>query len=71
MLANDIFMEIDQGEHGRKDVINSPIWLRGEPKAKPVRAPTLGEHTAEVLDELGYDAAQVETLRASGALGKK
>ncbi len=71
MLANDIFMEIDQGELGRKDVINSPIWLRGETKTKPVRAPKLGEHTSEVLDELGYDAAQVETLRASGALGKK
>ena len=36
----------------------------------PTRAPTVGQHTDEVLHEvLGYDEARLETLRASGALG--
>ena len=41
-------------------------WLadgREVPWARP--APGLGEHTAEVLNELGYDAEQVADLRAA------
>jgi crotonobetainyl-CoA:carnitine CoA-transferase CaiB-like acyl-CoA transferase len=33
-----------------------------------VRAAELGEHTAEVLAELGYDAGQVEALRREGVV---
>lgn len=33
------------------------------------RAPALGEHTDEVLRHLGYDASELERLRASGAIG--
>jgi crotonobetainyl-CoA:carnitine CoA-transferase CaiB-like acyl-CoA transferase len=36
----------------------------------PTKAPTVGQHTDEVLtDVLGYDAARVATLKESGALG--
>jgi crotonobetainyl-CoA:carnitine CoA-transferase CaiB-like acyl-CoA transferase len=36
----------------------------------PSRAPTLGEHTDEVLTEaLGLSADQLATLKESGALG--
>jgi crotonobetainyl-CoA:carnitine CoA-transferase CaiB-like acyl-CoA transferase len=28
----------------------------------------VGEHTAEVLGELGYQPAEIDTLRASGAV---
>ena len=36
----------------------------------PAKAPTVGQHTVEVLREvLGYDESRVEALRASGALG--
>jgi len=30
--------------------------------------PTLGQHSAEILAELGYDAAGIEALRAAGAI---
>lgn len=34
---------------------------------KPRRAPRLGEHTAEILAEVGVDEAQLSALRAQGA----
>ncbi|MBT6909898.1 MAG: CoA transferase, partial [Rhodospirillaceae bacterium] len=37
----------------------------GEPAAKTA-APTLGQHTDEVLGELGYDAAAIAALREKG-----
>ena len=32
------------------------------------RPPTLGEHTAEILSELGYSAAEINALRGDGAI---
>ena len=37
------------------------------PAATPRRAPQAGEHTAEVLREAGFDAAEIAALLASGA----
>jgi crotonobetainyl-CoA:carnitine CoA-transferase CaiB-like acyl-CoA transferase len=48
----------------------SPIKLIGEELGVPEKAPTVGQHTEQVLDEvLGYDAERVAALRAAGALG--
>jgi formyl-CoA transferase len=33
-----------------------------------IRSPLLGEHTDEVLAQLGFDAGQVAALRAEGAV---
>jgi len=33
------------------------------------RRPTLGEHNAELLQSLGYDAAEIEALSEAGVLG--
>jgi crotonobetainyl-CoA:carnitine CoA-transferase CaiB-like acyl-CoA transferase len=35
----------------------------------PRRAPSVGQHTEEVLRQAGYSAADVEQLRALGVLG--
>ncbi len=38
---------------------------------EPTRAPTLGQHTDEILGQvLGYDDARIAELRATGALGQ-
>ncbi len=47
-----------------------PVNFLGEQLPEPCHAPTLGEHTEEVLREvLGYDAERIEALRRGGALG--
>jgi alpha-methylacyl-CoA racemase len=49
-------------------LLATPVRLSETP-ADPRRGgpPGLGEHTAEVLAEAGYDEGEIETLRASGA----
>ncbi len=46
-------------------VATLPVRLSEGSAAQAGRAPTLGEHTAGILAELGYEAAQVEALRRS------
>lgn len=48
--------------------INSPVFVDGAPKQAPRRAPGIGEHSEEVLAELGYDAAAIAGMRARGIL---
>jgi crotonobetainyl-CoA:carnitine CoA-transferase CaiB-like acyl-CoA transferase len=33
-----------------------------------LRPPALGQHTEELLRELGYDAEQIQSFRSSGAV---
>lgn len=48
--------------------INSPMTLRGVSKVPARRAPELGEHTDEVLAELGFSGDEIKQLRAEGAI---
>lgn len=54
---------------GRLGTVAQPLRLDGA--RSPVRrpAPMLGEHTSEILAELGFSAPEVDALRASGATG--
>jgi len=52
------------------DQLPSPIKFLGEDTPIPTKAPTVGQHTDEVLGRvLGYDEARIAELRASGAFG--
>lgn len=49
-------------------LVTTPVRLLGTPGTIRARAPLLGEHTAEVLEGLGYASGDVERLRAAGAI---
>jgi len=52
---------------GEVELMNSPIQI--ESGLRPPQAPPLlGEHTAEVLAELGLDASEISRLAAAGAI---
>jgi crotonobetainyl-CoA:carnitine CoA-transferase CaiB-like acyl-CoA transferase len=46
--------------------LDSPFWVAGQTKARPHRAPALGEHSDLILREAGYTGSEIEDLRAAG-----
>lgn len=48
--------------------VANPVRLSGTPARIRRPAPGLGEHTREVLDELGYDAREIDALRGEGVV---
>ncbi len=59
--------EIDHPTEGRIRLMKPPFALAASPAAIRRPPPRLGEHTREILSELGYDAPAIEALLASGA----
>jgi crotonobetainyl-CoA:carnitine CoA-transferase CaiB-like acyl-CoA transferase len=58
---------VDHPTAGSLDLVGSPIW--GATRADPAPPPLLGQHTAEVLAELGRSPAEIEELAARGVAG--
>ena len=65
MRHREVIVEIDYPPIGTVKQIKTPFLMSETPPT--VRwIPRYGEHTAEVLTELGFDAAGIESLRARG-----
>ena len=67
VLAGGGFVEVPDGD-STATMINTPVDFVGTPAAPRARPPSLGQHTDELLGELGRDAAAIAALRASGAV---
>ena len=50
-------------------VVGAPYRLTETPATVRHHPPLLGEHTDEILREVGFDATQIAAFRASGVLG--
>jgi formyl-CoA transferase len=59
-------VEVDHPKRGKYLTVGNPIKLSASP-SRVARSPLLGEHTEEVLSQLGYTAEEIKELAAAGA----
>ena len=63
------FFEVEHPTEGRQTFSRRPVYFDGTRDDQAMMPPpTLGEHTDEVLAELGYDAEAVKGLRERGVV---
>jgi crotonobetainyl-CoA:carnitine CoA-transferase CaiB-like acyl-CoA transferase len=57
-----------QVSEGVAEMVASPAEFAGTPGPAPTMAPEFGQHTEEILLELGYDWERIAALREAGAI---
>src|SRR6202040_3510317 len=63
LRATGTVVEVDHPKRGKYLTVGNPIKMSDSP-TDVKRSPLLGEHTEEVLAELGYAAGDVAALRS-------
>jgi len=65
VLANDMAV-VPVEDVGMARVIRDPVNVDGVARVGVRKAPALGEHTGEILSELGFASADIDRLRSAG-----
>ena len=68
VAARGLRIDLPHPLAGTVPLVANPIKLSATPPSCERPPPTLGQHTSEVLRECGLDAAEIERLRALGAV---
>ena len=68
MVASGALVPIDDPRAGARLTVASPLWLEGQEKVPPCYPPELGEHSVEILRELGYADDDIDRLVAVRAV---
>ena len=62
-------LDLPRAGGGTVPTVRTPIRMSETPLAYERASPRLGEHTADVLAELGYAPTEIERLRADRVVG--
>ena len=71
MYENDIFVPLAEPGEGATHTVNSPVQIAGVSKVAPGRAPHLGEHSEEVLRDIGFASDEIVGLFSNGVVFKQ
>lgn len=67
-IARDMIVEVEHPQAGRVQTIGHPVKFSETPASVTSASPILGQHTREVLVEVGCDNEQIEELIRIGAV---
>jgi formyl-CoA transferase len=67
LRATGTVVEVDHPKRGKYLTVGNPIKMSDSP-TEVTRSPLLGEHTDEVLKELGYGANDIAALRSENVI---
>jgi crotonobetainyl-CoA:carnitine CoA-transferase CaiB-like acyl-CoA transferase len=67
-LHNRSFFDVEDPDLGELRHLGFMAGFATSPIGAPTRAPRLGEHTDQILSELGYSAGEIERLRVAGCI---
>ena len=70
LRANDIIVPLEGAGGKLASTISSPLRLFGVDKVSAKRAPQIGEHSDEILRQLGFNSAEIDNLHESGTIPK-
>jgi len=68
LRAAGLLQEVDAAAFGLLAYPAAPFALAAAPALAAGRAPALGEHNERLLSEIGFDAGEIEALRARGVV---
>ncbi len=66
--ARNMIVEVEHPTAGRVETLGHPVKYSGTPTAPGMASPGLGQHTREVLTELGYQNSEIDALITSQAV---
>jgi crotonobetainyl-CoA:carnitine CoA-transferase CaiB-like acyl-CoA transferase len=66
--ATNMIVELDHPVVGKIKMANSPLRMSEADTGSALASPALGQHTREVLSDLGYDSDAISRLEANGAV---
>jgi crotonobetainyl-CoA:carnitine CoA-transferase CaiB-like acyl-CoA transferase len=66
--AREMVVEVDHASIGKMKTLGVPVKLSETPGKVTRAAPVLGQHTDEILAELGYSATEIAALREAKAV---
>lgn len=68
ILANEYFVSHEHPISGVVQTVGLPIKMESTPLSVRSAAPYLGQHTEQILDWLGYDRRQIESLKENNVI---